>query len=65
MFLKSFLKYSLPMSVSEDTIKNIGHCACLRELVGKTSQTYASTNPFLRASFHGTFFGSWKQGFLK
>ena len=53
------------MSVSEDTIKNIGHCACLSELVGKTSHIYASTSPFLRASFHGTFFGSWKQGFLK
>ena len=64
-FFHFFIKYSLPMSFSEDTIRKRVHCACLRDMTGQSYPTYASTSSFSRASFHSTFFGSWKQGFSK
>ena len=54
------------MSVSKSKIKKKGHPACLREMTGQTYPTSASTtstNAFSRASFHGTFFDSWKNSF--
>ena len=51
------------MSVSKSKIKKKGHPACLREMTGQTYPTSASTtstNAFSRASFHGTFFDSWR-----
>ena len=36
------------MAVSKNAIRKAGHLACLRE-----------TSNFSRASFQGTFFGSW------
>ena len=57
------------MSVSKSIIKKKGHPACLREMTGQTYPTSASTtsmtstNAFSRASFHGTFFDSWKNSF--
>ena len=63
-FFQSFLKCSLLMSVSKNITKKIGHLACLREMTGQTYPTSASTtstSAFSRASFHSTFFDSWKQ----
>ena len=63
-FFQSFLKCSLPMSVSKNITKKIGYLACLREMTGQTYPTSASTtstSAFSRTSFHGTFFDSWKQ----
>ena len=54
------------MSVSKNIITKKGHPACLREMTGQTYPTSASTtstNAFSRASFHGTFFDSWKNSF--
>ena len=59
-FFQSFLKCSLPMSVSKNITKKIGHLACLREMTGQTYPTSA-TSAFSRASFHGTFSDGWKQ----
>ena len=42
------------MSVSKDTIKDIVHRACLREMTSQTDPTYASISNFSRASFHST-----------
>ena len=53
------------MSFSEDTKRKRGQCACLRDMTGQSYPTYAYTSSFSRASFHGTFFGSWKQEFSK
>ena len=35
-FFQSFLKCSLPMSLSKNITKKIGHLACLREMTGQT-----------------------------
>ena len=32
-FFLTFLKYTLPMSVSKNIIKRIGHCACLGDIM--------------------------------
>ena len=58
-FFQSFLKCSLSMSVSKNTIEKIGHRACLREMTGQTYSIYASTSTLSRALFYGTFFGGW------
>ena len=65
---KTFLKFSLSMSVSKTTVKKIGHRACLGDVVGETYPIYActGTNQRVISSVHGTFCcSSWKQGFLK
>ena len=53
------------MAVSKNAIRKTGHLACLREMTGNTYLIYASTSNFSRASFQGTFFGSWNQGISK
>ena len=42
-FFKNFLKGSLPKSVAKNTIKKIGHRACLKDVVGQTYPIYACT----------------------
>ena len=61
----SFLKFSLPMSVLKNTVKKDSSLCLFKKMTGQTYPTYASTSNFSQASFHGTFFGSWKQGFSK
>ena len=43
--LRLFLgkKCSLPMSVSKNAIRKVGHCACLGDLMGQTYPVYACT----------------------
>ena len=53
------------MAVSKNAISKEGHLACLREMTGKIYLIYASTSNYSRASFQGTFFGSWKKSFSK
>ena len=40
------------MSVSKNTIKKIGHCACLGDIKGQTYPIYACTGTNHVASFH-------------
>ena len=53
------------MAVSKNAMRKAGHLACLREMTGNTYLIYATTSNFSRASFQGTFFGSWNQGISK
>ena len=53
------------MAFPKNIKRRAGHRACLREMTDQTHPIYASTSNFSRASFEGTFFGSWKQRFLK
>ena len=51
------------MSVLKNTIKEIGHRACLRAMTSQTLSNYASASTFSRAFFHGTFSVAGSKGF--
>ena len=53
------------MAVPKNIKRRAGHRAWLREMTDQTHPIYASTSNFSRASFQGTFFGSWKQKLSK
>ena len=64
----TFLQCSQPVSLSKNTFKKIGHCACLRDMVGPNLPHLCLYWHLSRASFHRFmvyFCGSWKQVFLK
>ena len=51
------------MSVLKNTIKEIDHRSCLREMTSQTLSNYASASTFSRAFFHGTFSVAGSKGF--
>ena len=56
------------MFVWKNTIKKIGHHACLRDIMGPSYPTYACTGTSHKHNIslvQCTFLGSWKQEFLK
>ena len=68
IFYFNFLQCSQPMSLSNNTFKKIGHCACLRDTMGPNLPHLCLYWHLSRASFHRFmvyFCGSWKQVFLK